>query len=166
MSFATLARNTRYAFGENRLTLIAVAMLALHGSLRRAGSDACALRSAYDQRSSQTDATERSALVWHGRARTRHLQPRHRGGEAGPRHGDFRRRALLRCRPRAWRRCRIFRRLDGRGHWPCHGYHHGLPSVRSGHGHRRRARQQRAQHHHRDDDHQSSILLPFRARRK
>ena len=29
MSFATLASNTRYAFGENRLTLIAVAMLAV-----------------------------------------------------------------------------------------------------------------------------------------
>src|ERR1700760_4699590 len=29
MSFVSLARNTRYAFGENRLTLIAVAMLAL-----------------------------------------------------------------------------------------------------------------------------------------
>jgi peptide/nickel transport system permease protein len=29
MSFATLASNTRYAFGENRLTLIAAAMLAV-----------------------------------------------------------------------------------------------------------------------------------------
>jgi peptide/nickel transport system permease protein len=29
VSFATLANNTRYAFGENRLTLIAVAMLAV-----------------------------------------------------------------------------------------------------------------------------------------
>ena len=61
MSFATLASNTGYAFGENRLTLIAAVMLAVHGDLRRARARSCALRSTDDQRRGQAGAAERRA---------------------------------------------------------------------------------------------------------
>ncbi len=141
MSFATLASNTRYAFGENRLTLIAVAMLAVMAICAVLGP----VLAPYDplMTNAAVKLTPPSAAHWFGT-------------DALGR--DILSRVIVAARLdlgmaisavalsfvvglATWRSCRIFRRLDGRDRRPRDGYDHGLPSVRSGHGHRRRARQ-------------------------